>query len=313
MKYLVGVLLLLLVNAANAIHCRVDGGAWQNMDDGIMDVYTAVRATPGNGRIELDGYRIECKYPPGTGGGAQDKYFLWTKQDALIPGPKLFGHQMGLRVEGGHLDSPIPENIHVATMPGDGRIMTLNTYMYVNTTRVPGKYIDIRVGDRLGILALKRTNNIQLPWDSVSFWIHANNNFYFQPSTCTINDNNPIDIDFGQVDAATLSASPGSTPVRRTVMLSYSCPDYGIYTPITITVKGSSSSFSSTALSMSNNDLGTAVLRNGSVVAPESFYLTDINNSQGGDEVTFALVRRPGSLPAAGPFSGSATLIMGVP
>lgn len=313
MKCLVGFLLLLLANTASAIHCRVNGGAWQNMDYGIMDVYVAVRATPGDGRIMLDGYRIECKYPPGVGGGAQDKYFLWTEQNALSPGGVLFGHQIGLRIGGLHLDSPIPENIHVATMPSDGRIITLDAYMYVNTTRAPGKYINIRAGERLGVLMLKRTNTIQLPWDSVSFWIHANNSFYFQPSTCTINNNAPIDVDFEQVDASSLEASPGATPVRKVVSLRYSCPDFGINTPITITLKGQRSSFNSSVLALSNSDLGVGLLRNGSVVSPESLYTSNIYNSAGGDDVTFALVRRPGSLPVAGPFSGSATLIMGVP
>ena len=247
------------------------------------------------------------------GGGAQDRYYLWTDDNALIPGGVLFGHKTGLRIGGLHLDHPIGPNMTVAIMPSDGRTVTLDTYMYVNTTRTPGKYINIRAGDLLGSLWMKRTNTIQMPWDRVSFWIHASNNFYFQPSTCTINDNAPIDVDFGPVDASTLGANPGTTPVKRVVSLRYSCPDFGINTPITITLKGARSSFNSSVLATSNDDLGVGLLRNGCVVPPESLYTSNIYNSAGGDDVTFALVRRSGSLPAAGPFSGSATLIMGVP
>ena len=314
MKCLVGVLLLLLANTASAIYCRVDGGPWQNMTDNrYMDVNVFVRASPVNGRIELDGYQIECKYPPGVGGGPSDRFYLWTSDNSLIPGGGLFGHQTGLRIGGNHLDYPVGPNMTVAQMTGDGGIKVLDTYMYVNTTRVPGKYVDIKAGNRLGIMWFRLDNTLQLPSHLVSFWIYAINDFYFQPSTCTINDNAPIDVDFGPVDALNLDASPGATSVKRVVSLRYSCPDFGINTPITITLKGARSSFWSSVLATSNDDLGVGLLRNGSVVPPESLYTSNIYNSTGGDDVTFALVRRSGSLPAAGPFSGSATLIMGVP
>lgn len=92
MKCLVGVLLLLLANTASAIYCRVDGGPWQNMTDNrYMDVNVFVRASPVNGRIELDGYQIECKYPPGVGGGPSDRFYLWTSDNSLIPGGGCLG------------------------------------------------------------------------------------------------------------------------------------------------------------------------------------------------------------------------------
>lgn len=51
----------------------------------------------------------------------------------------------------------------------------------------------------------------------------------------------------------------------------------------------------------------------GSAVRVNGSFLTRITNSSGSDDVTFALVSRPGSLPAAGPVSGSGVLVMGVP
>lgn len=90
-------------------------------------------------------------------------------------------------------------------------------------------------------------------------------------------------------------------------------PGWGINTPITITYKGNSSAFDSRLLMMTNPDVGTALVRAGSAVQVNGSFLTRITNSVGGDDVTFSLVRRAGSLPTPGAISGSGVLVMGVP
>jgi minor fimbrial subunit len=55
------------------------------------------------------------------------------------------------------------------------------------------------------------------------------------------------------------------------------------------------------------------MLRNGAAVQVGGAFRTNINNSTGGDDVTFALVRRAGSLPTTGAVTGSGVLVMGVP
>ena len=59
--------------------------------------------------------------------------------------------------------------------------------------------------------------------------------------------------------------------------------------------------------------MGTALLRGGAAVSVNGSFLTRITNSVGGDDVTFSLVRRNGSLPTPGAISGSGVLVMGVP
>lgn len=141
----------------------------------------------------------------------------------------------------------------------------------------------------------------------------AANNFSISPSTCTINNNNPIDINFGNVHQRAIGTDPLTTSIRSDRRLTYSCPDGGISTPITISYKGTPSSFNTHLLTMTNPDIGTALVRAGSAVQVNGSFLTRITNSVGGDDVTFTLVRRAGSLPAAGPISGSGVLVMGVP
>ena len=141
----------------------------------------------------------------------------------------------------------------------------------------------------------------------------AANNFSISPSTCTINNNNPIEVNFGNVHQREIGTDPLTTPIRSNRRLSYSCPNGGITTPITITYKGTPSSFDTRLLVMTNPDVGTALVRAGSAVQVNGSFLTQITNSVGGDDVTFSLVRRANALPAAGPITGSGVLVMGVP
>ena len=83
--------------------------------------------------------------------------------------------------------------------------------------------------------------------------------------------------------------------------------------PITIGLRGTAASFNSGVLAMSNTNLGTGLIRAGVLVRPGQSFTTNLSNSSGRDTVTFALIRKAGTTPAVGAFSGSATLVMGVP
>jgi len=177
----------------------------------------------------------------------------------------------------------------------------------------PSNPIDVRIGDTLGVLRLTATNNYNSERAYLTLSYTAANNFTVSPSACTINNNNPIEINFGNVHQRGIGTDPLTTTIRKDQRLTYTCPDPGIISPITITYQGSRSSFDTRLLMMTNPDVGTAMLRAGSAVQVGGSFLTRIDNSVGGDDVTFTLVRRAGSLPTAGPISGSGVLVMGVP
>lgn len=306
MKYSVGFFILLFMNAVWAAECRVDGGPWENTSWGWVPITVPLIPVPGTGRIDLNGYRVECRYPPG--GPVSRKDELYTRDSGLYS-PYLQGYTHGLRIRG--VDHPIPVgSVHLATMPNDGKGRDLDTYMYILTKGSPGKPINIRAGSHFASLLFYNRG-----WDDHNFELHlyAANDLITEPSTCTINNNQPIDVNFNQVDRTRIGESVSGTPIRANIRLNYSCPDSGITMPITITLKGSPASFDSGVLNMSNPNLGTGLLRAGVQVRPQGAFLTNIYNSSGGDDVTFALTRRPGSTPATGAFSGSATLVMGIP
>lgn len=177
----------------------------------------------------------------------------------------------------------------------------------------PSNPIRVRVGDNLGLLRLTSSNNYDATRPQLTVTYTAANDFELSPSTCTINNNNPINIDFGNVDQRAMGIDPLTTPIRTNRRLTYTCPDPGITTPITITYRGVSTGFDSRLLRMTSPDVGTALVRAGSAVQVNGSFLTRITNSVGGDDVTFSLVRRNGSLPTPGAISGSGVLVMGVP
>lgn len=319
MKYLTGsvlLLLLLIMQTASAGQCRVNGGSWIRMDrpDNTIDINVAVATTPGTGRINLNGFTLECRYSPNPSEPRYYRDYWKTVSNSVQPGPKFGGLNMGLNISGTDHPAPVGAGTLLATIYNDGSAVNLKTYIYMRPRGVPGNPIDIRRGDVLGRMYLKQTSNTGQPGPPVLQVIfYASNDLIVSPSTCTINGNQTIDVNFDRVDPTRLSDNPASTPYIQTKRLNYSCPDPGISMPISITLKGGTAPFNSSVLGMSNSNLGTGVLRGGGLVAPQGSFTTRIYNSVGYDDVTFALVRRPGTVPATGPFSGSAVLVMGVP
>lgn len=198
-------------------------------------------------------------------------------------------------------------------MPNNGVGVPINATPYILIRNNPTNPIDVRIGDVLGVLRLRQTNNYASTSTVLVLTYTAANNFSISPSTCTINNNNPIEINFGNVHQRAIGTDPLTSTIVSNRRLTYSCPDGGINTPITITYKGISTGFDSRLLRMTNPDVGTALVRAGSAVQVNGSFLTRITNSVGGDDVTFSLVRRNGSLPTPGAISGSGVLVMGVP
>ncbi|PKH25986.1 fimbrial protein [Pseudomonas fluorescens] len=322
MKRLYGVIALLVLlgvnTAVRAADCRVNGGAWRYVGDGgilNLQVPVTVRVGSDSTRLILEGAWLECRFTPSPAHPARIDYWGTSAQagSPWVPGPKFSAQGTGLRINGAFYNTPVPYNIRIATMPNNGLGYPINVAPYILLRNDPSNPIDVRRGDILGALNLHQTNNYSSGSTRLVLTYTAENNFGISPSTCTINNNNPIDIDFGTVNQRAIGTAPLTTSIVSHRRLTYSCPDGGITTPITITYKGGPSSFDSRLLLMNNPDVGTALVRAGSVVPVNDAFLTRITNSTGGDDVTFALVRRNGALPSAGGVSGSGVLVMGVP
>ncbi|MGE1155926.1 fimbrial protein [Pseudomonas kitaguniensis] len=318
MKRLYGAIVLLalmgVTTTAQAVDCRVNGGPWQQGNPNLQ-VPVTVTLTADRTRIMLEGARLECRFTPDGGPPSREDY--WATGSAAgtpwTPGPKFSGEQTGLRINGSFQNTPVTSGIRVITIPNNGVFYPINVTPYILIRNYPANPFDVRIGDNLGLLRMTSSNNYDGTRPQLTVTYTAANNFTVSPSTCTINNNNPIEIDFREVHQRAIGSDPLTTTITRDQRLNYACPDGGINTPITITYKGSPSSFDPRLLVMTNPDVGTAMLRGGAAVQVGRSFLTQITNSVGSDDVTFALVRRAGSLPATGAISGSGVLVMGVP
>ncbi|WPN96617.1 fimbrial protein [Pseudomonas sp. MUP55] len=322
MKRLFGALALLVSAGASTVvsaaDCRVNGGGWVHVGaGGTLNLQVPVTVQPGsdNSRIFLEGARLECRFTPGQPYPTFMDYWRTAIQAGApwTPGPKFANQGTGLRISGAYLNTPVPYDIHLAGMPNNGVGVPIDVTPYILIRNNPTNPIDVRIGDNLGVLRLRQTNNYNTSSTLLALTYIAANNFSVSPSTCTINNNNPIEINFGNVHQRAIGTDPLTSSVVSNRRLTYSCPDGGINTPITITYKGTRTAFDSRLLLMTNADVGTALVRGGVPVQVNGSFLTRITNSTGADDVTFSLVRRAGSLPAAGPITGSGVLVMGVP
>jgi type 1 fimbria pilin len=318
MQRLLGALALLVLTgvttAAHAVDCRVNGGQWQNGNPNLQ-VPVTVTLSADRTRITLEGARLECRFTYSGGPGWHTDFWVSGSAagTAWTPGPKFVNEGTGLRINGAFHNTPVPTGIAIAVIPNNGAFYPINVTPYILLRNYPSNPFDVRIGDNLGLLRLTSSNNYDGTRPRLTVTYTAANNFTVSPSTCTINNNAPIEIDFGNVHQRAIGTDPLTSDIVAHRRLTYSCPDGGINTPITITYKGSPSSFDARLLMMTHADVGTALVRAGSAVPVNGSFLTRITNSSGGDDVTFSLVRRTGSLPAAGPISGSGVLVMGVP
>lgn len=315
------ILLLALLSATTTVRaadCRVNGGGWQYVGDGgILNLRVPVNVRVGSDstRLLLEGAWLECRFTPSPGHPTRIDFWGTAAQAGppWVPGVKFSRQGTGLRINGAFYNTPVPFNIRIATMPNNGSAYIIDVTPYILLRNDPSNPIDVRIGDTLGALNLHQTNNYSSGSTRLVLTYTAANNFSISPSTCTINNNNPMEINFGDVNQRALGSDPLTTSIRVNRRLNYSCPDGGINTPITITYKGIASSFDNRLLRMTNANVGTALVRAGAAVPVNGSFLTRITNSGGGDDVTFSLVRRAGSLPTPGATSGSAVLVMGVP
>ncbi|WP_438867720.1 fimbrial protein [Pseudomonas sp. L1(2025)] len=303
-----------ITTTAHAVDCRVNGGPWQNGNPNLQ-VPVTVTLAADRSRIMLEGARLECRFTF-SGGPAWHTDFWATGSaagTAWTPGPKFAGEGTGLRVNGSFLNTPVPSGVGIVNIPNNGVFYPINVTPYILLRNYPSNPFDVRIGDNLGLLRLTSSNNYDGTRPQLTVTYTAANNFTVSPSTCTINNNNPIEINFGTVHQRAIGTDPLTSTIVSNRRLTYSCPDGGINTPITITYKGTRTAFDSRLLIMSNPDVGTAMVRAGTAVPVNGSFLTRITNSVGGDDVTFSLVRRNGSLPTAGSVTGSGVLVMGVP
>ncbi|WP_259641733.1 fimbrial protein, partial [Pseudomonas salomonii] len=190
-----------VATTAQAVDCRVNGGAWQTGNPNLQVPVTVVLAADRT-RITLEGARLECRFSPGSQSPSWRADYWATGNasgSAWTPGPRFSGERTGLRINGGFFNTPVQNGVRAATMPDDLRSYPIDITPYILMRNYPSNPFDVRIGDNLGLLRLTSSNNYDASRPQLSVTYIAANNFTVSPSSCTINNNNPIEINFGTV------------------------------------------------------------------------------------------------------------------
>lgn len=128
------------------------------------------------------------------------------------------------------------------------------------------------------------------------------------PVECRIKKGTLIDVPFGNVDSSALTDSASTSPYHVDRALSYKC-NTSLSQDIKVVLAADPAGFGD-AVKTSNKDIGVVMLYKNQPVPPNGSYATTLVNGTGSDAVSFSVVKRSGTIPATGPFSGSGTLII---
>ncbi|SOB49567.1 fimbrial protein [Pseudomonas lundensis] len=123
-----------------------------------------------------------------------------------------------------------------------------------------------------------------------------------EPPVCTINNGNTLTIDFKDVGVNKVDGINYRQPVNYTI----TCAGSTLPWEMILTVKGTATSFESSAVQTSVTDLGVQLLQNGQ---PFTLNTPMVINPASPPALEAVPVKRPGTTLNAGGFSAAATLL----
>ncbi|WP_180737875.1 fimbrial protein [Providencia stuartii] len=205
--------------------------------------------------------------------------------------------------------------INVFTLT-DGDYHPVDIDMFFKTPDPVGPYLVIERGDVLMTLRLyKYSDPFETEGDYVWTFISANRAI-LATGSCEINNNQLIDVDFGEVSKTAISTVGSQTRYQIEKELEYDCDDTSVNQNIKVSLSADTASFSNTAFSTTTPGLGVEMYHEGQVVAPFEGFNSNLRNGMGRDTVTFTLVKTPNPGPSdlqEGDFSANASLIISQP
>ena len=318
MKYLTGFILLLLMQNVFAAHCQVDGGPWVDMKTSPLDVHVDPRPDKDAGKVTMSGYSVRCMHGfPGWYPDSSRQYFS-TYPGGFVPGPGVMNYSSGMDILGALYPWPVSAGRYLALHDRMTPVVDLPVKVYFVIPSAPGQFIRITAGTLLAVVLANVTYNFDSP-DYPAYQLRVNliarNSIDSSPSTCVINNNLPIDIDFGSVDPVAVGTSIFDTPFKKNFRLNYNCEGPAVNSPIAVKWQAIPSAFHPHAVTTSKQNVGVLLFRpdSSALVGPGGEIRDTITNSTGSTDVSFALVKKPDTFPDAGPFTASGTLTLMLP
>jgi len=334
MKKILFILLAAISFNSHAFLCKtntgaaVSGGTQSILDVPIeSDIYAAPNRV--NEFADIDEFMTCWNEAPGT-------YVDYLRLNGATPGPsfsQINGLEGGVALRGTYLSTPFTgADYEVFTLRTATEPLPLKLYIKVNS--IPTSSVLIKKGDLLITLYLTKyatmvSDPAQQRIDERPFiWeLYAGNDVIIGTGTCDINDNQIIEIDFGQVGISGIGTSGATSSYRRDEVINYTCADKNVSVPIKMYFVATPAQFSNNLMQVRIGDtyyggnvmpgLGVELSREGKVISPDNgSWVSEIVNGIGSDTITLSLVKK-NSLVAGdiveGPFNAAGTIIMSTP
>ncbi len=308
-------LLILCQSSAQAFTCRTSDGSVIPPRGSEKPI--EVRVSVGPDLIEGKNQIINVSQITCTNEVANWHDYLKTDTDAMIVNSSIFkDNKAGLQINDMYHDDPVPPGKQILDITNK-QTMPLSMKMFIELKKQPSADIQIRKGDLIAQINLIQSNDQSgCPNCGPYKWkLVADNDAHFVTTTCTINNNEQKNVEFGQVRQDLLTTDAASAMYTKEEPLHYSCDDKTVSEKILVRLVSDAAPFSSKLIKTDNSSIGVALVYKGKVIAPEDSIETSVTNGEGQDNIQFALVKDDktySSIPT-GSLKGSATLIFSAP
>ncbi|HEM8865916.1 TPA: fimbrial protein [Providencia stuartii] len=334
MKILLFFILSILSCHSYAFVCKTnDGvevmGGTQNIYDVPIDSDIFAQPDRINEFADIDNF-MTCRNEAPT---AYIDYLYLTGATA---GPKFTaipGLKTGVVLNGNYILAPFSgQKYSVFTLTVSTQRLPIKLYLQVSTK--PTNAVLIRKGDLLMSLYLYKDatqfsdpgNPHKDPHEFI--WnFYAADDVIVGTGTCDINNNQIIEIDFGQINPSGISTVGASSRYQINKDLIYHCDDNNLTMPIKMYFTAEPAGFSNNAMLVRTGSaygsgsvmpgMGVEMYHENKVVSPlNGNFISEIKNGYGQDTVTFTVVKKENIMPGdliEGMFNASGTIVMSTP
>lgn len=332
MKILLFFILSILSCHSYAFVCNTnDGvevmGGTQNIYDVPIDSDIFAQPNRINEFADIDQF-MHCKnQAPGA-------YVDYLKLTGATAGPKfagVSGLKTGVVLNGSYLVAPFSgQDYPVFELRTETQPLPIKLYLQVSTK--PTSAVLVRKGDLLMTLDLHKYATWSAggdPFDHYDFkWnFYAADDVVVGTGTCDINNNQIIEIDFGQINPSGISTVGASSRYQINKDLIYHCDDNNLTMPIKMYFTAEPAGFSNNAMLVRTGSaygsgsvmpgMGVEMYHENKVVSPlNGNFISEIKNGYGQDTVTFTVVKKENIMPGdliEGMFNASGTIVMSTP
>lgn len=302
---------MLFISHANAYTCRyrseTPGGlSGQTIRNGSQNIQVPVKNTAETGQvniIDLARY-IECR---------NDAPRIYSDYMEMTQGSTILSSNFNVKAKVRGQDHSLPfsgkANILSLVKGGSGAFAPIPLQIHYEMKDIPGERVAIRKGQTIGSI---RAYKYSVPFEGTNDFTWnfiAANDSIITAGGCAINNGEPIDINFGVFSQQQLSSTEDKRLVSR--YIPYKCRSNSVNMGIQLSLDADQASFSNALVKTTNSAIGVKIVRGDDRLTPyNSVVRSSLTQGAGGDTFTFSLLKKAGSTPSAGTFTGSATLIM---